>query len=329
MTSERADPPLLVADIGGTNARFALAAPGEDGALTLLNRQTFRAEDYEDIVDAAHAYLESWDGAAPAQGAFAVAGPTDVDEVRFTNSPWSFRRDALAAALSLNEFRVLNDFEAQARGVDRMDAAAVVVLKPGDGAANAPVAVFGPGTGLGLSLIAPSPTGPLALSTEGGHAAFSPQTDKEIEVLKFIREEHDYVSFERILSGRGLVNIHRALCVIAGATRVTLTPSEITEAALNKTLPVAAEAVDMFCAILGVYAGNVVLLTGARGGAVIAGGIAPKILPVLQKSAFVARFCERGPMSSYLDSVPVRALISDEAAFFGAASALSAASTQR
>ena len=325
--------PVLVADIGGTNARFALAVVDDAGATTFTHRQTFRAEHYEHIADAAHAYIESWDGPRPARGAFAVAGPTNAHEIRFTNSPWAFRRDELARALALSDFRVINDFEAQARGVRRMPPESCVALKAGVPKAGAPTAVLGPGTGLGLSLLVPvssaDPTIERAIATEGGHAAFAPQTEKEIGVLAFIKREHQYVSYERLLSGRGLVNIHRALCALAGTTRVTLTPSEITEAAISERLPIAVEAVSTFCDILGAFAGDAVLMAGARGGVYIAGGIAPKILPILKDSGFESRFRGRGPMSAYMDNIPVHVLVSDEAAFYGAASAVAAQEEDR
>ena len=312
---------VLVADIGGTNARFAMARVDADGATQLDHRQTFQVEHYEHVADAAHAYLESWGGDAPEKAAFAVAAPIHDGVINFTSSAWKFSVDEMRKALAVERFRAINDFEAQALGVRRLGPQAFLTLKEGVGEPDKPCVVFGPGTGLGLAILTPAGARDHVIATEGGHVGFAPGTDKEIEVLKFIRREHAFVSFERLLSGRGLVNIHRALCVIAGATRVSLTPSEITEAALTKNLPIATEAVDMFCALLGAYAGDAVLMTGAQGGAYIAGGIAPRIIEILQRSDFVDRFCERGPMSDYMTPIPVRVLISDEAAFFGAATA--------
>ena len=313
--------PVLVADIGGTNARFAMAIVDEEGAMRLDHRETFQVDHYEHVADAAHAYLESWGGEKPQRAAFAVAAPIQDGVINFTSSAWQFTIDEMRGALELERFRAINDFEAQALGVRRLGPDAFMTLKEGEGEADKPCVVFGPGTGLGLAILAPANGADHVIATEGGHVGFAPGTDKEIEVLKFIRREHAFVSFERLLSGRGLVNIHRALCVIAGATRVSLTPSEITEAALEKRLPIATEAVDMFCALLGAYAGDAVLMTGAQGGAYIAGGIAPRIVEILKRSDFVARFSERGPMSHYMTPIPVRVLISDEAAFYGAATA--------
>ncbi|MFQ5564208.1 MAG: glucokinase [Parvularculaceae bacterium] len=309
---------ILVGDIGGTNARFAIATP-EKAGVRLDHKQVFRAEDFEELPDAIRAYLESWSGGRPARACLAVAGPVDKARIEFTNSNWSFAPDALKAALSLETLRVINDFQAMARGAIEAPEDELLTLNPGAAVADAPSAVLGPGTGLGLGLAVPTNGGVRIISTEGGHAAFAPQDEKEIEVLRFIRREHAYVSYERVLSGRGLVNLHRALCALAGETRMTLQPSEITAAALDGSLPIARKATEMFCAILGVYAGNVALITGARGGVYIAGGIAPKIEDILLASKFLERFTNRDLMRAYMEAIPVKLLTSSEAALRGAA----------
>lgn len=310
--------PLLVADIGGTNARFAIAERDGKGA-RLAHREVMRAEDFEHLADAAKAFLESWSGPAPASAVFAVAGPVDVEEVVFTNSPWRFRPDALAAQIGVAGLKVINDFAAMSRGAVAVPEDELTLIEDGEGLPGAPIAVTGPGTGLGLGIVVESKGCISVIATEGGHVAFAPQDEKEIEVLRFIQREHAFVSYERVLSGRGLVNLHRALCAINGATRVSLRPDEITAAAMSRTLPVAREATEMFCAILGTYAGDVAVMTGARGGVILAGGILPKILPILKESPFNARFVSREPMRAYLEAIPVRLLSSDTAALVGAA----------
>ncbi|MEE2693136.1 MAG: glucokinase [Pseudomonadota bacterium] len=311
--------PLLVADIGGTNARFAIAER-EGKRAKILHREVMRAEDFEHLADAAKAFLESWSGAAPKQGVFAVAGPVDVEEVVFTNSPWRFRPDDLAKQIGCGgALRIINDFAAMSRGAVAAPDAELSLVEEGEGLPGAPIAVLGPGTGLGLGIVIETRGHVSVIATEGGHVAFAPQDEKEIEVLRFIQREHAFVSYERVLSGRGLVNLHRALCVINGATRVSLRPDEITSAAMERTLPIAREATEMFCAILGTYAGDAAVMTGARGGIILAGGILPKIEPILRESRFNARFVERDPMRAYLEAIPVRLLNSDTAALVGAA----------
>jgi len=197
-------------------------------------------------------------------------------------------------------------------------------VKAGKGEPAAPTLVMGPGTGIGQALIVPTPAGDRIVATEGGHVAFAPYDDEEVEVLRFIRREHKRVSVERLLSGRGLVNIHRALCAIAGTPRVSLQADEITRAAQTKEFPIAVKAVDMFCAIFGSVAGDAALSSGARGGVVIGGGIIPRIRDIFIKSAFVERFLDKGRMRDYVTDIPVRLVVRDGAALVGAAATLKA-----
>ncbi len=312
--------PILVADIGGTNARFAIAV-SDGGRISIRDAQIFRAEDFETIRDAADAYLESV-AEQPKQGCFAAAGPIIDDEVDFTNSHWTLRPSDIAPPLNLDRFLIVNDFFGLAAGVAHLPDDDFVAVKEGSPKPDAPQLVIGPGTGLGQALIVPTGAGQKIVATEGGHVSFAPRTDEEFEIKKFIAREHPRVSVERLLSGRGLVNIHRALCAIEGAQRVSLQANEITAAAISGEYPIAVKAVDMFCSVLGSVAGDAVLATGARGGAVLGGGILPKIRDVFLKSTFVDRFSEKGRMSDYVGAVPVRMIVSDGAALYGAAAAL-------
>ncbi len=312
--------PILVADIGGTNARFALAEMA-GGRITIRDAQTFRAEDFETIRDAADAYLESV-AEKPTRGCFAAAGPIINGEVDFTNSHWTLRAADIKGPLKLSAFLIVNDFYALAAGVEHLPEDAFVEVKAGAPLEGAPRLVIGPGTGLGQALIIPTSSGSKIIATEGGHVSFAPHTDEEIELLKFTAREHSYVSVERLLSGHGLVNIHRALCAIEGAQRVSLQANEITAAAIDGTYPIATKAVDMFCAILGCVSGDALLSTGARGGVVLGGGILPKIRDIFLKSAYCERFTDKGRMKDYVDAVPVKLIVKDGAAFYGAAAAM-------
>lgn len=310
----------LVADIGGTHARFAIADL-QDGAPTIRDSQKFRAVDFETVRDAAEAYCEAV-GERPKRACFAAAGPTDGDEVRFTNSLWRVRRDEIERPLGLDEFCLINDFYALARGVEFLPSQAFVDIKGGQPDPRAPILVVGPGTGLGQALLVPTDRGMHVVSTEGGHVTFAPRTDEEYEVMRFIAREHPRVSVERLLSGRGLVNIHRALCMIANKPRVSLQANEITAAALDRSLPVATEATAMFCGLLGRVVGDAVLSTGARGGVVLGGGILPQIKDLFLDSRFVELFTDKGRMSAYVEAVPVRLIIGEGAALYGAAASM-------
>ncbi|MBY0423226.1 MAG: glucokinase, partial [Parvularculaceae bacterium] len=261
--------PLLVGDLGGTNARFAVAER-EGDRVRLLHRATLRTHDFESVEAAAGRFLDGWEGARPRRAVFAVAGPVEAEIIAFTNAAWTIRRAGLAERLGVDAVAIVNDFAAMALGAVHAEPAAFAAIKPGEAVADAPVVVTGPGTGLGLAVVHRLADEPRITATEGGHAAFAPRDDKEIEVLKFIRREFDYVSFERILSGQGLVVLHRALCAVDGRARVTLAPEDVTAAALAKSHPVAVEAARMFCNILGAFAGDVALIHGARGGVVLA-----------------------------------------------------------
>lgn len=309
---------VLVADIGGTNARFAFA-DAETHAIS--ETRNFRAEDFETVSDAAHAYLEAT-GEKPNAACFAVAGPIGDDEISFTNSHWKFRPSEICKALNLRRFLPVNDFYALASSIHHLSNDFFVKVKDGPGYAAAPTLVIGPGTGLGQALIVPFGDKHRIVSTEGGHVSFAPRTEDEIAVMRFLAREHQRVSVERLLSGRGLVNIHRALCAISDTQRNSPPADEITAAALAGACPIAVKAVDMFCAILGRVAGDAVLATGARGGVILGGGILPKIQTLFLRSAFVDRFVDKGRMRDYVDVVPVKLIVKEGAALIGASAAL-------
>ena len=312
--------PVLVADIGGTNARFALATL-EGAAVKVGPMHVFRAEDYESIRNAVDAFLEAVQ-AKPEAACFAVAGPITDAIVEFTNSTWVLDIAKIRKQLALKRLEVINDFEALARGARHLHGGDFLSVRNGKGDPSAPVLVMGPGTGLGQALIVPAAASDRIIATEGGHVAFAPANEEEIEVLRFIQREHKRVSLERLLSGRGLVNIHRALCALAGTARITLQADEITRAAVANDFPIAVKAVDLFCAILGSAAGDAVLSTGARGGVILGGGILPRIKDIFLGGQFVERFLDKGRMRPYLEDVPVQLIVREGAALLGAAARL-------
>lgn len=311
---------MLVADIGGTNARFALAQCS-GGAVRIQDAQTFRAEDFETVRDAADAYLEAV-GQRPSKACFAVAAPIEGDDVAFTNSPWSFNRARIQSDLALEAFHVVNDFEALAAGIAAVPKDFFDLVRPGHPDPNAPKLVIGPGTGLGQALLVPCGDGDKVIATQGGHVSFAPRSQLEIEVMQFIAREHPRVSVERLLCGRGLINIHRALCHIADTPRVSLQANEITDAARTGEYPIAGEAVGFFCNLLGAVAGDAAMCCGARGGVYLAGGILPKIKDIFLASDYEAHFLNKGRMTSYLQPIPITLIEKDGAALYGAAAIL-------
>jgi len=314
----------LVADIGGTNARFALHDPATD---SLERLQVLAAADYPDIDTAIDTYLSSAGGAHVSEACFAVACPAWDDEIAFTNSPWRFSSDALRRRLGLERFVTVNDFEALALSVPHVPLEALHCVRSGDADPTAPKVIIGPGTGLGVAGLVPvaGTAGQLrwvAIPGEGGHASFAPTDEIEIELLRHLSQDHERVSTERVLSGQGLTELFEFLTSRGGLQGRRLPPSEITALGLSGTDPTARAALDWFCGLLGSVAGDVALTFGARGGVYIGGGIMPRLLSVLEDSTFVSRFLAKGRLSRMLTPIPVFVILDPCASLRGAASVL-------
>ncbi|HLN23003.1 MAG TPA: glucokinase [Patescibacteria group bacterium] len=306
----------LIADIGGTNARFALVAPGGHDA---LDPQVFHCADFACPTDAARAYLNRVaPNDPPTRGAFAVASPVLGDEVAMTNHVWRFSIDAVRDELGLDRLDVVNDFTAVALSIPLLSRADMISVGGGIADPTAPIAVLGPGTGLGVAALVPTPNGFLPIPTEGGHVTIAAADDHEAQVIAWLRSRFGHVSAERVLSGPGLVNLHCALRGLSGLGEEAVTPAELSRRALSGE-PLAREALDMFFAMLGTVAGNLALSLGARGGVVIAGGIVPQLLPAFMASGFRRRFEEKGRFDGYLSAIPVQVAIHPYPAFVGLA----------
>lgn len=311
-------PVALVADIGGTYARFALAGTGKRAKIGDI--RAYRAEDYANLTEAAREFLRSA-GAQPAAACFAVAGPVTDEVVEFTNSPWTLDVAATRQALGLHSLVAVNDFEALAAGVPLLGREDFFCVKSGVAAVDAPVLLIGPGTGLGQALIVPGRGGRI-VPTEGGHVAFAPRTEEEAILLRFLAREYGRVSIERLLSGPGLLNIRRFLSAESGGSSVYPQADDLTRAAAEGRDPLAARALDIFFGILGAAVGDAALSTGARGGVILGGGILPKNREALTKSPFVERFLDKGRMRGYVEAVPIDLIVREGAALLGAAALL-------
>jgi glucokinase len=309
--------PGLVADIGGTHARFALvAADGTVGAAEVL-----RCADYPSPVEAARAYLAGpGGGAVPGRAAFAIACPIDGDEVALTNSPWRFSLEQTRAALGLDRLDAVNDFAAVALAAPYLGAADLLTVGGGAARPGFPLVALGPGTGLGVAGLVPLPGGGWhGVAGEGGHVTMAPATDREAAVLDWLRARFDHVSAERVLSGQGLVNLYQALCALSGHQVVFSTPDVISAHGLDGSDPVCREAVELFFAMLGTVAGNLALTFGAHGGVFLAGGILPRMAEAFRASGFRARFEAHGRFQAYLAGIPTRLIRHPLPAFVGLA----------
>jgi glucokinase len=307
--------PGLIADIGGTNARFALALPG--GGWTA--ERVLRVADHGGPAEAAAAYLaEVAPETPPRRGAFCVACPVLGDRVTMTNAAWDFSVRAVQAALGLDTLRVVNDFVANALACPRLGPRHLETIGGGSALAEAPIAAIGPGTGLGVALLVPSSSGLVPVATEGGHVTLAAADDREAAVLALLRRDWDHVSAERVVSGLGLPLLHQAVGRLDGHQPVAPppTPSEITAAALAGD-PWATETLTLFCGFLGGTAGNLALTTGAAGGVYLLGGILPAILPFLRASPFRDRFEAKGRFGAYLARIPTWVVTHPYPAFLG------------
>jgi glucokinase len=252
----------------------------------------------------------------------AIAAPITGDEITLTNFPWSFSVVDLRARLSLGSLRVINDFVANALAVPHLGRGEVAQVGPGKPVPGAPVAVIGPGSGLGVSGLAFLDGRPVPIRGEGGHVTMAPADPHEADVLDLMRKRFDHVSAERVLSGPGIQNLYAALCEVAGEAQEQFTPAQITDARIGEQHPRAREAMQMFCAMLGTIAGNLALTLGARGGVYIAGGIVPRLGAAFGQSAFRARFEAKGRFRDYLAGVPTYVITRPHPALLGAASLL-------
>jgi glucokinase len=266
--------------------------------------------------------IEAWqkDGRTlPSSAVFALAGPTGADEVHFTNSSWVVSASATKARFGFQSVTLVNDFAAQARAVPSNNADAFEVLIEGEARPDAPIVVLGPGTGLGMALLVPNGQDWTVISTEGGHQAYAPCSERERQILEVVAEDLPYVSYENLVSGLGLDRLYKAIAKLEGRVARLKGGDEIGPAAIAGDDPSAVEAVEVMIQSLATFAGNAILATGARGGCVIAGGVSEALAPFMRTSEFVARLLKRGPISGYLDGIPVRRARNAFAALEGAA----------
>lgn len=312
------DRTLLVGDVGGTNARFAIAHMIE-GKPVLEHHESFPAERYPTFLEGVKAFIDGCE-VKPTGGVIAVAGAVTDGEIDLTNSPWRVSETELGT-LGLEPVRLINDFEALAWGAPVVPQAELASLGgPEEGAPHSAIAVLGPGTGFGVSALVRDQRGnEIAMPSEGGHACFAPGDPVEDEILRILRRRYDRVSIERLICGPGLLNMHRALAEIDGRETHIDDPAQITAEALEDPRSQCGATLARFCAILGAVAGDIALTTGARGGIYIAGGIAPRILPFLKASPFRERFERKGRFQDYMAAIPTHVILHKHAALLGAA----------
>jgi glucokinase len=307
----------LLADIGGTNARFALLQGSSHGPVLRL-----AVADYPTSYDAIAAALDRLGATQiPEAAVLAFAGPVDGTRAELTNAGWDTTVDELRRRLGFLHVSLLNDYAALALGLEHFGDGDRLRIGPACPTARGPLAVLGPGSGLGVAALVPAEPHAIPLISEGGHATIAAADRLDADLIAVLREELGHVSAERLLSGPGLANIHRGLGRLQGDTVPPLSPAEVTRLGLDGSDALCRLALDRFCLLLGTFAGNVALSYGAQGGVFLAGGILPRLPEFLAASGFRARFEDKGRFSDYLRAIPTWLITRPDAAFLGLAAA--------
>ncbi len=313
--------PFIVADIGGTNARFALAT-GKDGQkFTIEEVNILSGADFSQFSDALTAYIDGLNGVKPTGACVAIAGPIDGDKVKMTNLSWEFSKKGIQEAFGFSTFDVINDFAAVAVATSIFPEDVLTEIKPGEFNPKSNKAIIGAGTGLGVACLAYNPADDswLPMPSEGGHVNMAPATEFEADVVKAAIKRFGHASAEVLVSGPGLVNLYQCICDVKGETPKEYSPADISGNALSNDDDLCRLTLETFCAFLGTVSGNIVLTYGAKGGVYVAGGIVPRFVDFLKESAFAERFKNKGIMSHYVENQRVVLMDHDHTAFLGAA----------
>ena len=317
------DAPRLLADIGGTYARFTLeVAPG-----ALEYTASLHCQEHADFYAAVKAYLAGIPEAIAAtikNAAVAIATPVAGDQVRMTNYHWKFSIEQMRARLQFDNLVVVNDFTALAMALPSLLPHQRRQVGGGAIESRSVVGLIGAGSGLGVSGLIPANDGWIALGTEGGHTSFAPHDEREMAILRFAWKEHAHVSFERLVSGPGIELIYRALADRAGVVAKPLHAPDITQKALDASDPLCVETIDVFCGLLGTAAANLAVTQGAFGGIYIGGGIVPRLGEYFDQSSFRQRFEDKGRFTDYMKRIPTFVITSGDATLVGASIILSA-----
>ena len=324
---------VLAGDIGGTKTLLQIADFDRD-RYRVLAQQRYENSAYANFSDIVHDFIAQAQQPAIRAACFGIAGPVIAtatgEHVKLTNLPWILDSDRLARDFAIPKVRLINDFQAAGYGMEALTPADLVPLQRGTPEPQGVRALIGAGTGLGQGLLFWRNGRYEAHSTEGGHVDFAPTDDLQIELLQFLRREHPHVSYERVVSGRGLVNIFEFLRTRCGAACATDVEPDVDDraaaianAALSSNDPLASQALDMFVDIYGAQAGNLALTTLSTGGVYIAGGIAPKILPRLTDGRFMRAFRNKGRMSALVATIPVYVVTNQAVGLMGTALAAS------
>lgn len=316
---------VLSGDIGGTKTRLAIVTVAGT-RVDIEHEVSFASGNYEKFETLLAEFLAGID--TPRRAAFGVAGPVQGRVVQTTNLPWRIDADTLQRQFGFERCLLLNDLEATACGLPALGDEDLLTLQAGEADATGNAAVIAAGTGLGEAGLYWDGNSYQPFATEGGHASFAPSNTLEFSLLRHLQQQFGHVSWERVVSGMGIVSLHEFLCLYRGKAAPVWLTSEmqsgdaaaaISAAALAGRDEICAQTMQLFVQLYGAEAGNLALKTMSRGGIYLGGGIAPKILPMLQSGEFLADFLNKGRMKPLLEAMPVKVILNDRAALYGPA----------
>lgn len=309
----------LVADIGGTNSRFALCKTSE---IELYEPRKYPNKEFASLADVIEHYLKEV-GEQPIEACLAVAGPIQHDRVKLTNIAWEFSREEYQQHFAWKRLLLKNDFTAMAMSVPHLAPQNIKQIGGGTAMPHMPISVLGPGTGLGVSGLLPQGDRWIALQGEGGNIDFSPFTDEEIDLFRIARSELGHVRVEDFVSGSGLSYLHEVRLQLHGKPRERLKAEEIAWRAKMEHGGVCYDTIHLFCGMLGSFAGSQAMILGAFGGVYIGGGVAPQLEELFETSPFRTRFEAKGRFHDYVKTIPTFMMLSHSRnALIGAAALL-------
>ncbi len=313
--------PYIVADIGGTNARFGLVTGFDPEAkeFVIENQQMYESEYFESIERAFTCYRNSLEQAAISGACLAVAGPVVGDRIKLTNLQWNFSVLQTQKNLGLDKLKIINDFSAYAYAIQYIDKKYLRNINEGVAVEGSPIMVVGPGTGFGVAALTSQNGTYNVLASEGGHMSLAANTPLQAAIKEQLSRKHALVSIERVFSGPGLKDLYEALMAVEGMRPRKLTAAQISQLALESSDEMCHRTLALFCSWLGAVTGDLALALGARGGVFMGGGILPRIADFLVQSEFRAAFKAKDQMSHYLQDIPVDLVTEGNSALMGAA----------
>jgi glucokinase len=314
--------PIVVADIGGTNARFAVITQYDSSTnqFVISHQSTYPSAEFPSFESAISRYLNELPIAKPLRACLAVAGPVKAQQVYLTNLGWQFNSQDIKQQFGFSELAVINDFAAFAYAAPYLDPEQNIEIKSGQAQAGANIAVMGPGTGFGAACLARDINGSAVMSCEAGHISLAAVTELDQQLLVALKQDIAHVSVEEVFSGRGLAHLYQAMAKVKGHTAERLSAEQISERAAE--CEICDATLNHFCDWIGSVAGDLSLTFGALGGVFIGGGILPRMAQRLKSSQFAERFVTKGPMSQYAGQIPVTLVVQENIPLIGAAACL-------